>query len=117
MRNEERQLVRRKLDKEMRYYRLAARCKRPTQNLLRAVRHALGVPVAEIARELKLDASVLFRLEQSEKWGTISMGALSRVAQAMGCKVVYAVIPRHEETLEEMAERRYWQKHLRSWRG
>ena len=106
MRERERQLARKKLDKEMKYYRWAAREKHPTQGLLRAVRHALGVPVAEMLRKLEMSPSVLFRLEQSELRGTISLIRLHEVAEAMDCKLVYAIVPRNGKTLEELAEKR-----------
>ena len=85
MRNEDRNAAQRKLDKELRFYRLAARQKNCTQELLRAVRQALDIPVAEIARTLEMNRSVLFGLEQSEERGTISMMSMERVASAMGC--------------------------------
>jgi hypothetical protein len=87
MRNGERDFARRKLDKELRFYRLAGKEKHPTQELLRRVR-------------------------QSEGRGTISLRAMTRVANAMNCKVVYAVIPHDGKTLEEMADRRKWSKLL-----
>ena len=106
MRGIERDLARKRLDKELKYYRWAGREKNPTSGLLRAVRHALGVPVAEILREIEVSPSVFFRLEQSEERGTISVNGLDRVAQAMGCKLIYAVVPRSGKTLEEEAEKR-----------
>jgi len=112
MRGRERELARRRLDKELKYFRWAGREKNPTQGLLRAVRHALGVPVAEILKEIDVSPSVLFRLEQSELRGTISLSGLTRVAHAMGCMVIYAVVPRNGGTLEEMAEKRAWGKRL-----
>jgi transcriptional regulator with XRE-family HTH domain len=112
MRNEERLLARRKLDRELRFYRLAAKEKNPTQDVLRAVRQALGIPMGEIARALKTNPSVIFRLERSQTRETISVRSMGRVAEAMGCKVVYALVPRGGETLEELAERRWWKKEL-----
>jgi len=44
--------------------------------------------------------------EQSEERGTISVNGLDRVAQAMGCKLIYAIVPRSGKTLEEEAEKR-----------
>jgi predicted DNA-binding mobile mystery protein A len=112
MRDKERNLVRRKLDKELKYYRWAGKEENPTQGLLRTVRKALGIPAAEILKEVGVSPSVLFRLEQSERRGTISLKGLDRVAQAMGCKLVYAIVPREGNTLEELAERRLWEKVL-----
>jgi predicted DNA-binding mobile mystery protein A len=110
MRERERQLARKKLDKEMKYYRWAGRGKKPTQGWLRAIRLALGIPVAEMLKDLDVNPSVLFRLEQSERRGTISLKGAGRVAQAMGCQLVYAVVPRDGKTLEDLAEKRLWAK-------
>ena len=112
MRESERELARRRLDKELRYYRLAGKERRPTQELLRRVRQVLGLRSAEVARAMGVNRSVLFRLEGSEARGTISLRAMTRVAQAMGCQVVYALIPGDGTTLEEMADRRQWKKRL-----
>ena len=48
----ERKLLRKKLDREMRFYRLAGRQQNPTSGLLRAVRQALKVPLKEVAGRL-----------------------------------------------------------------
>jgi hypothetical protein len=112
MRERERQLARKKLDKELKYYQWAGREKHPTPGLLRAVRHALGVPVAEMLRKLEMSPSVLFRLEQSELRGTISLNGAGLVAQAMGCQLIYAVVPQNGKTLEALAEKRLWSKVL-----
>lgn len=106
MQARERFLARRQLDKELKYYRWAAREKNPTQGLLKAVRNALGVPTAEILERLDVNPSVLFRLEQSESRGTISLNRLHQVAAAMDCKLIYAIVPRNGKTLEELAEKR-----------
>ena len=112
MRDEDRLLARRNLDREMRYYRLAGTAKRPPRELLRKVRQVLGLRVAEVARELGVNRSVIFRTEEREARGTISLRAMSGLAKAMGCRVVYGLIPLDGTTLEEMAERRKWSKLL-----
>ena len=112
MREEQRELARRRLDRELRFYRLADKEKNPTQELLRSVRQALGLKVAEVARGARVNRSVVFRLEESERLGTISLRAMVRMAEAMGCKVLYAVIPKEGQTLEGLAERRKWERLL-----
>ena len=112
MREEQRALARRRLDRELRFYRQADKEKYPTPELLRIVRQALGLKVAEVARGARVNRSVIFRLEESERRGTISLRAMARMAEAMGCKVVYAVIPKEGQTLEGMAERRKWERLL-----
>jgi hypothetical protein len=112
MRERERSLARKKLDKELKYYRWAGKEKNSTPGLLRAVRHALGVPAAEMLKKLGTSSSVLFRLEKSERRGTISLKGLDRVARAMGCKLVYAIVPQQGKTLEDLVERRSWERVL-----
>jgi predicted DNA-binding mobile mystery protein A len=106
MKRGERVEMRRALDREMRPFREAAKEQNPTRPLLRAVRQALGVPVAEIAEELEVRPSVVFELEESERKGTISMRSLRQMAEAMGCKVVYGIVPVGGKTLREAGEDR-----------
>ncbi|MGB6689875.1 MAG: hypothetical protein WBE76_18720 [Terracidiphilus sp.] len=112
MREIERKMARRRLDEEMRPYRRAAKEKHPTSELLRAVRLALAVPVAEIMAKTKLSRSVVFGLEMSERRRTITLRSLGRIAEAMGCKVVYGIVPLGGKTLEEVAEERLWRSVL-----
>ena len=108
MREKERRLARMRLDVEMRSYRHAGRAKNPTNGLLRAVRQALRVPVPEIAKKMGVNRSVVFYLEAREHTNTITLRSISRMAQAMDCKVVYGIVPMGGKTLEELAEERLW---------
>ena len=89
MRERERKLARKRLDVEMRPYRQAGREKNPTNGLLRAVRQALQIPMAEIAQECGVRRSGASNFERRELEGTITLRSLGRMAEAMGCKVVY----------------------------
>jgi predicted DNA-binding mobile mystery protein A len=108
MRERDRKLARKKLDVEMRSYRRAGLEKHPTNDLLRAVRHALRVPVAEIAGKMGVNRSVVFDLEARELKNTITLRSMSRMAQAMGCKMVYGIVPAGGKTLEALVEERLW---------
>ena len=59
-----------------------------------------------MARELGVNVSVIFRLEKSEEQKSISLRALEKMAETMGCKLVYAIVPRGGKTLAELAEER-----------
>jgi predicted DNA-binding mobile mystery protein A len=109
MRRIARQLARKRLDEEMRPYRRAGMNPDPTNGLLRAVRQALRVPVAEIARKMGVVRSVVFDLEARELKNTILLQSMSRMAEAMDCKVVYGIVPKGGRTLEELAELRLWE--------
>jgi len=113
----ERKLLRKKLDKEMRYYRLAGRDQNPTSGLLRAVRQALKVRLKEVAGRLGVGESNVFEMEEREEKGSITLRSLGRVAEAMGCKVVYGIIPANGKTLEEVDEELLWTSVLGSGAG
>jgi hypothetical protein len=85
----ERRLLRKRLDKEMLHYRLAGREKDPTNGLLKAVREALRIPLKEIQERMGVGRSAVFDLEEREGTGSIMLRSLERMAEAMGCKVVY----------------------------
>ena len=110
MRAMERKLLRKKLDREMRLYRLAGREKNPTSGLLRAMRESLRIPFKEMTERIGVERSGLIGLEEREGTGSITLRSLGRMAEAMGCKVVYGIVPANGKTLEEMAEERLWRE-------
>jgi D-ribose pyranose/furanose isomerase RbsD len=76
------------------------------------LRRVLGIRVAELAAKLGVVESVVFAHELSEVNNTIQINTLSGVAEAMGCKVIYGIVPIHGQTLEELASEIYVQRVL-----
>ena len=113
MENEERVLARERMDKEQRYFRIAGKKGSYLPQWLRRVRQVLGVHATDMARTLHVNTSVIYRLEKSEDKRSISLRAMEKAAEAMDCKVVYAIVPRGGKTLMELAERQRWRKKLR----
>jgi predicted DNA-binding mobile mystery protein A len=72
------------------------------QGWLRMVRHAVGIPVAEMARRMGVGGSEVYRMEYAEGRGVIELQTLRRAAEALGCDLVYGLSPR-EETLAAIA--------------
>jgi hypothetical protein len=103
MREKERRLARGRLDVEMRPFRRAGTMKNAICGLLRAVRLALRVPLAEMAGKMGVNRSNIFDMEARELSSGITLGSMSRMAAAMGCKVVYGVVPMDGCTLEELS--------------
>lgn len=103
MRNQNREAARWALDQEMRPLRRLGKNPKATNLLLHAVRKALGVQGSEVARRIGVSRGMLYRLERAEREGTISMNALNRVANVMGCELVYGIVPFHGMTLEQLA--------------
>ena len=65
-------------------------------------------PVAEIAEKMGVNRSIIFDLEAREPKNTITLKSMSRMAEAMDCKVLYGIVPIEGKTLEDLAEKRLW---------
>ena len=76
----------------------------PRGGWLRAVREALGMSTAQIAKKLGVAQQAIAKLERNEAAGKITLESLERVAKALGCRVTYAVVP--DKPLAEMRRER-----------
>jgi transcriptional regulator with XRE-family HTH domain len=110
--SEKRAIEREKLDRELRFFRIAGKKASYYPHWLRRVRLALGAHVTDIARDLGVNKSVIHRLEKSEDKKAISLNSLEKAAGAMDCKLVYAIVPRGGKTMLELAERQQWRRKL-----
>ena len=76
----------------------------PPKGWIRAIRDALGMSGAQLGRRMGVKAQSVADIEKSEASGTIQMKTLRRVAEALDCVVVYALIPK--SSLEDVVQRR-----------
>jgi predicted DNA-binding mobile mystery protein A len=81
------------LDNRFKQMRQVQQFARPVRGWIKAIREALGMTSAQLARRLKVTQPTVVDLEQSEVRGTIQLATLQRVAEALNCKVVYALVP------------------------
>ena len=70
----------------------------PPGGWLRTIRQALGMSIRYVARRIGSYDPTLLRMERAEAKGTVTLNTLRRVANAMDCELVYAIVPR--ETLQ-----------------
>src|SRR5271154_677179 len=82
----------------------ARRYATPVRGWIKAIREALGMSTAQLAQRLRIKQPSLVQLEQSEARGTIELRTLRRVAEALDCTVVYALVP--NKPLETMVRDR-----------
>jgi predicted DNA-binding mobile mystery protein A len=97
----------RHLDKRFAALRgLKQRAARPPKGWLRAIRDALGMTTSQLARRLGVSQPRIVELEQSEVAGSVTLNTLQRAAEALGCRLVYAIIPDRplEDTVRERAD-------------
>ena len=95
----------RQLDATLARWRSVEPPPRPPSGWLKAVREALGMPATHLAKRLGVVSSTVARLEVSEANDTISLATLRRAAEAMGCELHYAVVPKQSlaDTLDARA--------------
>ncbi|HUZ33539.1 MAG TPA: mobile mystery protein A [Xanthobacteraceae bacterium] len=101
----------RHLDQRFLTLRALTRTQRPPKGWLRAIRNALGMTTTQFARRLAVSQPRIIRLEKAEADGSITLQTLQNAAGALGCRVVYALVPEKplaailRERAEAMAER------------
>lgn len=100
-------LKQRQMDAGLTRWRSAELPARPPSGWIKAIREALGMPAAHLAKRLGIVPSTVLRLETSEADDTITLGSLRRAAEALGCELQYALIPRQSiaQTMETQANK------------
>jgi predicted DNA-binding mobile mystery protein A len=77
---------------------------RPTSGWISSVREALGITLDQIGKQIGSSRQAVQQLERAEATDRITLGALRRAAEAIGCELVYALVPK-SGTFGELAER------------
>ena len=77
---------------------------RPPSGWIASVREALGITLRQIGKQIGSSRQAVQQLEKAEATDRITLGALRRAAEAMGCELKYALVPK-SSTFAELAER------------
>ena len=104
MRTGTRAISRQRLDQRFSSMKPEYRYQPPPKGWIRAIRDALGMSGAQLGRRMGMKAQSVADIEKSEASGTIQLKTLRRVAEALDCIVVYALIPK--SSLEDVVQRR-----------
>ncbi|MEQ1858210.1 MAG: mobile mystery protein A [Longimicrobiales bacterium] len=77
----------------------------PEQGWIRTVREALGMSLRQLAHRANLSKTAVASIERNEATGAVQLDSLARLADAMDCELVYAVVPRGSlrEVIEQQA--------------
>jgi predicted DNA-binding mobile mystery protein A len=104
MRSKDRAQARKQLDKRLDFVRSTDALTRPPRGWIKAIREALGMTTAQLAKRLGVSQPRAVEIEKAEKTGAITLDTLERSARAMDCKLVYAFVPR--KSLSQLVEDR-----------
>jgi len=92
------------LDRDGKWLQKAARGYRK-RRWTRDVRRVLGMSLAFLMDETQVGRSTIYRAEDKETTGELTIAELEALAEAMECKLVYAIVPKRG-TVAELAERK-----------
>lgn len=89
-----RKLRLRQLDRALSVFTGARQSQRPRSGWLSAIREAQGIPLRQVAKNLAVTPQAVQKLQVSEANEAITLKRLREAAEAMGCELVYALLPR-----------------------
>jgi predicted DNA-binding mobile mystery protein A len=88
----------------LRKYPLPEDANPPRGGWIRVIRKALGMTQRQLGARLNVSPQAVMEFENAEVKRRITLDSLDRAAQAMGCRVVYALVP-ESGSLEVVRER------------
>ena len=104
MRAQDRIAARRQLDKRLKSLINNDAFARPPRGWIKAIREALGMTTAQLARRLWVSQPRAVAIEKAEASSAITLETLERAARALDCRLVYTLVSR--KPLEALAEER-----------
>ena len=81
---------------------------RPPEGWICTARRALSMPAAALARRLGKTRASISNTEKAELKGGVTLKTMQSIAEAMGCRFVYAIVPIEsvETILKERAKKK-----------
>ncbi len=76
----------------------------PKEGWLATVRKALGMSAAQLARRLGVTRAQVSKTEKAELSGSVTIKTMQSMAEGMGCRFVYAIVP--QKTVEDILDNR-----------
>lgn len=70
---------------------------KPSEGWLSVVRKALGMSGAEVAARAGVSRNAVYQAERNERDGVVTINQMHKLAEAMGGRFVYAIIPEDGE--------------------
>lgn len=83
--------------------------KQPNEGWIASVRKALGMSAAQLGRRVDRTRANISAAERSEQDERVTIQSMKTLAEAMGCKFVYAFIPKDgdiEDVIEQHARKK-----------
>jgi predicted DNA-binding mobile mystery protein A len=95
--------ARRALDDRLTPLRRNEELRAPSAGWIKAIRQALGMTTAQLGRRIGVSQPRVVELEQAEADRSVTLKSLERAAEALNCRLVYALVP--NEPLDTRVQR------------
>ena len=105
MKSDFRDLRVRQLARSLSSFDAAKKEPRPQHGWLRAIREGLGLSLDEVGKKFGQSRRRVQEFEKAEAQDRITLRSLKRIAAALGCELVYAIVPK-DTTITELADLR-----------
>jgi predicted DNA-binding mobile mystery protein A len=107
MQTKQKKLARRQLDETLSRLAPLRQLSPPAKGWIRAIREALGMTGAQLARRLNTNKQRISRIEQDESRASLTLDTLYKVAAALDCTLIYGLVPKQslEQTVRHQATR------------
>lgn len=100
-------LMIKQLDQQLQMWKKAARTStNPRIGWIKAIRLALNMTADQFAIRLGVKRARVNQLEKAEVNDAVTLRSLRDAADALGCEVVYAIVPKNHQTLEDILRAR-----------
>ena len=93
------------LDRTLEPFRIAQHVPRPSRGWLRAIRESMGISARELAQVTGTSRQLPLQLEKAEADDSITLKSLRKLAAALDCELVYALVPK-QGTMQQLLESR-----------
>ena len=84
-------------------------CDRPSDGWIRSIRKAMCMSTRQLAERIGITQQSTSQCEINEIDSSITLKTLRRVAEAMDCKLVYAIVP-NQGTLKDIIRKQAYKK-------
>ncbi len=84
----------------------------PEGGWISTMRRALGMSADQVAQRKGVSRNAVYQAERSEKEGAVSLKQMERLAEAMGGRFVYAIVPKEPVEQMKYAQARMTAEHL-----
>jgi predicted DNA-binding mobile mystery protein A len=101
-------LILKQLDRQMQEWQaLNEKYPRLQAGWIKTLRKALGMTGQQLAERLQVSRARIVQLEHAEQHNAITLESLEKAAEAMGCQLIYALVPKKTpqgKTLEDLLQ-------------